>query len=209
MKRWITMWGLVVAATLIWLSSSLPLAQAQSNPQAGQTNKADAAKPGAKRPHKPAKPHKPIVKPGKPAKPGVKPSKPGKPPGNPHRPRPPHAGKPGKPGKPSVGKPGHRPPQVVRPRPPRPNQFYHRGNWFGRVRGPAYAYPRGWHYRHWTIGVRLPPVLFGPSYYYGGWAALGLEEPLPGYSWVRFGPDLLLVNLYTGEVEDVVYGAFY
>ncbi len=98
---------------------------------------------------------------------------------------------------------------MVHPRPPRPNQFYHRGGWYGRVRGPAYAYPRGWHYRHWSIGVRLPPILFGPSYYYSGWAALGLEEPLPGYSWVRYGPDLLLVNLYTGEVEDVVYGVFY
>jgi Ni/Co efflux regulator RcnB len=97
----------------------------------------------------------------------------------------------------------------VGPLPPRPSQFYHRGGWFGRIRGPAYAYPRGWHYRRWAIGLRLPPLLFGPSYYYGGWSALGLEEPLPGYSWVRYGPDLLLVNLHTGEVEDVVYGVFY
>lgn len=202
MKQRNTKWGLVIAAALIWLSPSVSVAQAQSNPQSDQTNKAGKAKPGASRPHRPAKPHKPAVKPGRP---GAQPVKPGKP----HHPRPPHAGKPGKPGKPSVGRPGHRPPQMVHPLPHRPNQFYHRGGWYGRVRGPAYAYPRGWHYRHWSIGVRLPPILFGPSYYYGGWAALGLEEPLPGYSWVRYGPDLLLVNLHTGEVEDVVYGVFY
>nr|WP_216855977.1 RcnB family protein [Acidisphaera sp. S103] len=51
-------------------------------------------------------------------------------------------------------------------------------------------------------------MLIAPSFYYTGWAALGLQQPLPGYSWVRFGPDLLLVNLTTYEVEDVVYGVF-
>ena len=51
-------------------------------------------------------------------------------------------------------------------------------------------------------------MFLAPNYYFQGWAALGLQQPLPGYSWVRFGPDLLLVNLTTNEVEDVVYGAF-
>jgi Ni/Co efflux regulator RcnB len=51
-------------------------------------------------------------------------------------------------------------------------------------------------------------LLVAPSYYYQGWAALGLQQPPPGYAWVRFGPDLLLVNLTSYEVEDVVYGVF-
>ena len=54
----------------------------------------------------------------------------------------------------------------------------------------------------------LPALLFTSAYYYEDYAGLGLQAPAPGYQWVRFGPDLLLVNLSTGQVEDVVYGAF-
>ena len=54
----------------------------------------------------------------------------------------------------------------------------------------------------------MAPLLAAPSFFYSDWAALGLQSPPPGYSWVRFGPDLLLVNLTTYEVEDVVYGVF-
>ena len=86
---------------------------------------------------------------------------------------------------------------------------WHRGQYYGRIQGPAFVYPRGWAYRRWTIGTRLPPVLFAPAYFYPGWAALGLGAAPPGYAWVRYGPDLLEVNLISGEVEDVVYGVFY
>ncbi|MGH6980059.1 MAG: RcnB family protein [Stellaceae bacterium] len=99
-------------------------------------------------------------------------------------------------------------PARYRPLPPRGNQFYHRGQYYSRIRGPVYAYPRGWHYRHWGIGGILPAVLFASTFYYVDYAVLGLQAPAPGYQWVRFGPDLLLVNLATGQVEDVVYGAF-
>ena len=92
--------------------------------------------------------------------------------------------------------------------PPRGSQFWHRGHYNNRVHGPAFAYPPGWGYRQWTIGSRLPPLFLAPTYFYPGWAALGLQAPPPGYDWVRYGPDLLLVNLNTGEVEDVVYGVF-
>ena len=30
-----------------------------------------------------------------------------------------------------------------------------------------------------------------------------------GYRWVRYGPDLLLVQLGTGYIADTIYGAFY
>ncbi len=88
-------------------------------------------------------------------------------------------------------------------------RYRHRGQYYGRIQGPAFVYPRGWAYRRWTIGTRLPPVLFAPAYFYPGWAALGLGAAPPGYAWVRYGPDLLEVNLISGEVEDVVYGVFY
>jgi hypothetical protein len=139
----------------------------------------------------------------------------GGPPGGPGRPMPgpPSRPVPGAPPRPMPGRPMpppafHRPPVTIQPLPPRGNQFWHRGQYYGRVPGPAFAYPPGWRYRQWSIGQRLPPVFLAPAYFYAGWAALGLQAPVAGYSWVRFGPDLLLVNLTTGEVEDVVYGAF-
>jgi Ni/Co efflux regulator RcnB len=92
--------------------------------------------------------------------------------------------------------------------PPRGNQFWHRGTYYPRIRVPAFAYPPGWRYRRWAVGAVLPPLFLAPAYFYPGWAALGLGAPPPGYAWVRFGPDLLEVNLGTGEVEDVVYGVF-
>ena len=59
------------------------------------------------------------------------------------------------------------------------------------------------------IGMALPPLFLAPAYYYTEWAALGLEAPPPGFQWVRYGPDLLLVNVTTGQVVDTVYDAFY
>jgi Ni/Co efflux regulator RcnB len=93
--------------------------------------------------------------------------------------------------------------------PPRSGQFYHHGHWYGRVHGPVYVYPSGWHYRRWPIGGHLPAVFLVPTYFYPDYVGLGLPPPPPGYNWVRYGPDLLLVNLRTGIVDDVVYGAFY
>jgi Ni/Co efflux regulator RcnB len=86
-------------------------------------------------------------------------------------------------------------------------------NWRGhavtRVHAAAFAYPHGWHYRRWAVGATLPALFLTPAYYYTDWTALGLPPPDFGYEWVRFGPDLLLVNIQTGEVVDVLYGVFY
>jgi Ni/Co efflux regulator RcnB len=112
----------------------------------------------------------------------------------PSRPRPPAA---------------RRPTQArYRPLPPRGNQFWHRGRWNNRIRGPAFVWPRGYSYRRWGIGAILPSVFLAPTFFYTGWGALGLQAPVPGYTWVRYGPDLLLVNLTTREIEDVIYGVF-
>jgi len=98
---------------------------------------------------------------------------------------------------------------IMRHNPPGPpGHFYHRGNWVVRVHGPAFHYPHGWHYRTWRVGMILPPLFIASEYYYDDYAPLGLQAPPPGYRWVRYGDDLLLVNLRTGSVEDVVYGVF-
>jgi Ni/Co efflux regulator RcnB len=55
----------------------------------------------------------------------------------------------------------------------------------------------------------LPSVFLGGAYFYDNYGALGLAPPPAGYRWVRYGPDLLLVNVVTGRIADVVEGAFY
>lgn len=107
-----------------------------------------------------------------------------------------------------------RPPEMrppgVRPTPGfnRP-QFNWRGRSYNPIRGPLFRYPPGYGYRRWGIGAFLPGLFFASTYYYDDWRGLGIEPPPPGRRWVRYGPDLLLVNLRTRRVEDVIYGAFY
>ena len=106
-------------------------------------------------------------------------------------------------------RPPPRPPSV-RP-PPRPNrpQFSWHGRHYNPVYGPAYRYPRGYEYRRWSIGAFLPSLFLASTYYYDDWRTLGIGAPPPGRRWVRYGPDLLLVNVRTRRVEDVIYGVFY
>jgi len=108
--------------------------------------------------------------------------------------------------------PGGRPPpgayRAPHPGGP-PGYFEFRGHPFHSVHIAPFIYPRGWAYRRWVIGATLPAIFLEPDYYYADWAALGLPPPEPGFQWVRYGPDLLLVDVDTGQVADVVYGAFY
>ena len=118
--------------------------------------------------------------------------------------------------------PGHRPPgrppSPPRPGPgPRPPSWGHRpphhflngGRWRPSIRGPVYRYPPGFGYRRWASGAILPSIFLSSAYFYSNYPALGLSPPPPGYQWVRYGPDLLLVNIATGRIADVVDGAFY
>jgi Ni/Co efflux regulator RcnB len=83
------------------------------------------------------------------------------------------------------------------------------GGWHHSIRGPAFHYPPGFAYRFWTTGAILPAIFLTPPYFYDGYATLGLAPPPPGYRWVRYGRDLLLVNVTTGRVADVVDGVFF
>lgn len=89
------------------------------------------------------------------------------------------------------------------------HQFSYHGHVFSPVHLAPFVYPHGWAYRRWAVGAVLPPLFLAPAYYFTGWAALGLAEPQPGFQWVRYGPDLLLVNVATGQVVETVYDAVY
>ena len=164
------------------------------------------AQPMDKRPPGMAKPVGPPPKgPGS----GGGPGRPGG--GPPPRPGPP---------KPTPGRPGPRPPTTRPPhggRPTRPPAPGHRpgnrpiyGRWNShRLRLGAFRYPPGYAYRRWSIGQTLPQLLFSAAFYFSDYASLGLDAPPYGYQWVRYGPDVVLVNIRTGEILDVVDGVFY
>jgi Ni/Co efflux regulator RcnB len=86
--------------------------------------------------------------------------------------------------------------------------FYH-GRTFSSFRAAPFYYPGGWGYRRWAVGQFLPGLFLTQGYFIGNWAAYSLGPPPPGLQWVRYGPDALLVNVYTGQVVDTVYGVFW
>jgi Nickel/cobalt transporter regulator len=88
-------------------------------------------------------------------------------------------------------------------------RFTYRGHDIERIHIAPFVYPAGWAYRRWEVGGVLPPLFLARDYWYADWATLGLAAPEPGFQWVRYGPDLLLVNVMTGQVVDVAYGVFY
>lgn len=72
--------------------------------------------------------------------------------------------------------------------------------------GPGPYWPAG--FRHWEYGQYLPRALFAPAAYVLDYASYELGAPPADCEWVRNGPDALLVNLDSGQVIQVVPGAF-
>ena len=57
--------------------------------------------------------------------------------------------------------------------------------------------------------VPLPPLFWAQDYWLLDYWLFGLSPPPYGYVWVRDGSDALLIDRATGEIEEVIYGAFY
>lgn len=178
------------------------------NPPQSQQPRPQPPRPQPPRPQ-PPRPGGPAVQPVRPGGPAVQPPRPGT--GGPaiQPPRPGTGGpaiQPPRPGRPQPPKP--QPPRPVKPLPPhrpgagRPPQFK-------PIHRPGFQYPHGYRYRRWTIGLLLPSIFLSSRYYYDDYRYLGVGAPPPGYRWVRYGPDLLLIRTRTRKVVDVIYGAFY
>jgi Ni/Co efflux regulator RcnB len=88
-------------------------------------------------------------------------------------------------------------------------QFVYEGRSHQAIREPAYSYPSGWSYRRWDSGQALPLLFLSSRFFFNDYGRYGLGPPPPHYVWVRYGPDLLLVNRRTGRIRQVIYGAFY
>lgn len=68
----------------------------------------------------------------------------------------------------------------------------------------AYVAPyRGWAYRPIGRGYVLRPVFWGPAYLID-YAFYRLTAPRAGQRWIRYGDDLVLVNIRTGRVIEVI-----
>lgn len=166
----------------------------------------------AQQPQTPRPPGRPEVQPPRPSPggPAIQPPRPGT--GGPaiQPPRPGTGGpaiQPPRPGRPEIQPPRPTPPGANRPRPPhRPGAG--RPPNFRPMPGPGWHYPPGYKYRRWVIGLILPRLFLTNRYYFNDYARLGVGAPPPGYRWVRYGPDLLLVGTRTGRIYDVIRGAF-
>ena len=198
---------LLLSAALLLIMPDIAQAQEHARPASGgrpgATRPAPArpapggrpgmTKPAPSRPVRPTNPGRPGgVQPPRPGGPAIQPPRPGRPqpPVRPGRPRPPV-------------NPGH---GNNRPRPPhRPG--YRPPN-FRPIHRPGWKYPAGYRYRRWTVGLLLPSLFLSSTYYFNDYANYGFGPPPYGCRWVRYGPDLLLVDQRTGRIRDVVYGAF-
>ena len=172
---------LAIAATIALVAPGLALAQDHHD----EHHQGGPPHPGGPPPH-PGGPAPRVVPHGPP--PGAM--------GGPHPPGPPAA----------MARPMEHP---MGPPPGAAARFNYRGHDIERVHIHPFIYPPGFAYRRWEVGAALPPLFLARDYWYADWAALGMDPPPPGYQWVRYGPDLLLVNVITGQVADVAYDVFY
>lgn len=69
----------------------------------------------------------------------------------------------------------------------------------------AYAAPyRNWSYSRVNIGFQLRPSFYSSRYYVTDYSMRGLRHPGRFQKWVRYGDDLILVNVRTGRVIQVL-----
>jgi hypothetical protein len=72
-----------------------------------------------------------------------------------------------------------------------------------------YYDPFGWGYRPYSIGWRLWPSYYRSSYWLHDPWSYRLPYAPPGYRWIRYFDDAILVDTWDGEVVDVIYDFFW
>ena len=72
-----------------------------------------------------------------------------------------------------------------------------------------YYDPYGWGYRRFSIGFSLGSSYYGSNYWLDDPWMYRLPPAYGPYRWVRYYDDALLVNIYTGQVVDVLYSFFW
>ena len=75
--------------------------------------------------------------------------------------------------------------------------------------GPYYAPYRSHRYSRLSIGFYLDSLFFQPRFFITDPWAYRLPPVYGPYQWVRYYDDVLLVDIYTGEVVDVINDFFW
>lgn len=75
--------------------------------------------------------------------------------------------------------------------------------------GLYYAPYRNYHYSRIGVGFYLDSLFFGSRYWIADPWQYRLPEVYGPYRWVRYYDDVLLVDIYSGEVVDVIYDFFW
>jgi Ni/Co efflux regulator RcnB len=74
---------------------------------------------------------------------------------------------------------------------------------------PAYVAPRGMRYRPVAVGARINQAFYGRPYRFGDYSNFRLPRPGANQQYIRYGNDVLLVNVRTGRVVRVFSGFFW
>lgn len=75
--------------------------------------------------------------------------------------------------------------------------------------GPYYSPYRHHHYSRLSIGFYLNSGFYGNNYWLSDPSYYRLPPAYGPYRWVRYYDDVLLVDIYSGEVVDVIYDFFW
>lgn len=87
--------------------------------------------------------------------------------------------------------------------------YHHRNRYRSIFRIGFYYDPFGWSYRRWPLGSYLWPSYYGSRFWLHDPWHYRLPPAYGPYRWVRYWKDALLVNIYTGEVVDVIHNFFW
>ena len=77
-----------------------------------------------------------------------------------------------------------------------------------RFHAAGYVRPHGWYEHRWTYGEILPAIFWSQNYWLANYVDYGLQDPPPGFVWVRYGDDAVLIDQGSGEVLQVEYDVF-
>ncbi|WP_324075070.1 MAG: RcnB family protein [Erythrobacter sp.] len=86
---------------------------------------------------------------------------------------------------------------------------FRRGNRFQFHPGPYFAPYRSHRYNRLNIGFFLDSLFFQPRFFINDPWSYRLPPVYGPYQWVRYYDDVVLVDIYTGEVVDVIHDFFW
>jgi Ni/Co efflux regulator RcnB len=93
-------------------------------------------------------------------------------------------------------------------RDPRGPAYLYHGRPYAPFRMARYHWPQGESYHRFHRHERFPRIFLISEYFIDNYTDYDLGAPPGNAQWVRYGDDLVLVDLDTGDILNVVTGAF-